>query len=181
MMLDRPPPRRDNLSVLSAGVTRKRITHTLLSAYADGLLSEETFNYRIDQLLGARVIDPKRLIGDLRFRRALGRRGRWLSALRRSLSRGPEPAAPEDEFILALDWTGATGELIVGRHHACDVVLDDLSVSRRHARLVFRDGSWVVQDLESTNGTIVNGVGVGRCALLPGDRLVLGEAFLRID
>lgn len=69
----------------------------------------------------------------------------------------------------------------MGRHHGCDVVFDDLSVSRRHARLVFRDGSWVVQDLESTNGTIVNGVQVGRCALRPGDHLVLGDAFLRVD
>jgi pilus assembly protein CpaF len=71
--------------------------------------------------------------------------------------------------------------LLVGRHHACDVVLPESSVSRRHARLVFRDGTWVVQDLESTNGTIVNGVRVGRCALRPGDHLILGDAHLRID
>jgi pSer/pThr/pTyr-binding forkhead associated (FHA) protein len=61
------------------------------------------------------------------------------------------------------------------------VVLVELSVSRLHARLVFRDGSWILQDLESTNGTIVNGVLVGRCALRPGDRLLLGKARLRID
>ncbi len=172
------------LPVVGSGASRRRITHTLLAAYADGLLSEETFNHRIDQLLGARVIDSGRLVGDLRFRRALDWRAKVLrmaAALRQSLVRSRESDGPENEIILALDWTGATGELIVGRHHSCDVVLDEPSVSRRHARLVFRDGSWVVQDLESTNGTIVNGVGVGRCALLPGDRLLLGDAFLRID
>ena len=170
--------------MLGSGASRRRIAHTLLSAYADGLLSEETFNYRIDQLLGARVIDPKRLTGDLMFRRAADWRTRLLtaaSAVRRSLIPARELGPTLNEIILALDWTGGTGELIVGRHHGCDVVLDDLSVSRKHARLVFRDGSWVVQDLESTNGTIVNGVRVGRCALRPGDHLALGDAFLRID
>jgi pilus assembly protein CpaF len=54
-------------------------------------------------------------------------------------------------------------------------------VSRRHARLLFRDGSWVLQDLQSTNGTTVNGVPVGRCQLRPGDRLIFGTACLRVD
>jgi hypothetical protein len=170
--------------VLGSGASRRRIARTLKAAYADGLLSEETFTYRIDQLLGGRLIDPKRLIGDLRFRRAVDWRTRLLStadALKRSIARAREVGPSPDEIILGLDWTGATGELIVGRHHACDVVLEDGSVSRRHARLVFRDGNWVVQDLKSTNGTIVNGVRVGRCAVLPGDRLALGEALLLID
>lgn len=167
--------------MVGPGASRRRITHTLLAAYADGLLSEETFNYRLDQLLGARVIDPRRLVGDLMFRRAADWRTRLLSAIRRSLVPARTVGPALNQIILALDWTGATTELIVGRHHGCDVVLDDLSVSRKHARLVCRDGSWVVQDLESTNGTLVNGVSVGRCALRPGDHLVLGHAFLRVD
>jgi pSer/pThr/pTyr-binding forkhead associated (FHA) protein len=83
--------------------------------------------------------------------------------------------------LLALDWGAGRGELILGRHRACDVVFSDRTVSRHHARLVYRDGSWVLQDLESTNGTTVNGVRVGRCALRPGDRLALGDQQLRID
>jgi pSer/pThr/pTyr-binding forkhead associated (FHA) protein len=83
--------------------------------------------------------------------------------------------------LLALDWTGVVPELLVGRSRRCDVVLDDPGVSRRHARLVFRDGSWVLQDLQSTNGTTVNGVQVGRCQLRPGDSLTLGTACLRVD
>jgi pilus assembly protein CpaF len=54
-------------------------------------------------------------------------------------------------------------------------------VSRRHARLVFRDGSWVIQDLRSCNGTEVNGLVVGRCELRPGDHVVLGDEHLVID
>ena len=70
---------------------------------------------------------------------------------------------------------------MIGRHHACDVVLENLSVSRHHARLLFRDAKWIVQDLESTNGTIVNGTRIGRCELRPGDQLGLGNAHLTID
>lgn len=71
--------------------------------------------------------------------------------------------------------------LIVGRLPSCDVVLTATSVSRRHARLLFRDGSWVIQDLDSLNGTEVNGVAVGRCELRPGDHLCLGDEYLVID
>ncbi|MGO9750395.1 MAG: FHA domain-containing protein [Solirubrobacteraceae bacterium] len=71
--------------------------------------------------------------------------------------------------------------MLLGRHRGCDVVLSDLSVSRRHARLIFRDEKWVLQDLASTNGTVVNGRRVGRCELRPGDRVLIGEERLRID
>lgn len=60
---------------------------------------------------------------------------------------------------LALDWSGAISELILGRRRDCDVVLSDPGVSRRHARLFFRDGSWVLEDLDSTNGTTATASG----------------------
>jgi pilus assembly protein CpaF len=56
-----------------------------------------------------------------------------------------------------------------------------MNVSRRPARLVFRDGGWILQDLGSTNGTLVNGEPAGRCRLQPGDHLVIGDHHLRID
>jgi pSer/pThr/pTyr-binding forkhead associated (FHA) protein len=87
----------------------------------------------------------------------------------------------EDAVLLALDWTGDTDELFVGRHHSCDILLESPLVSRRHARLVFRDGSWIIQDLESTNGTCVNGARVGRCKLRPGDEVAFGSDRFRID
>jgi FHA domain len=170
--------------VLGSGASRKRIARTLNAAYARGLLSEETFAYRLDRVLSDRLIDPGRLIGDLSFRPAAswGTRVRAATAtLRRSLGVSPQPGASPEETLLALDWTGATAELLVGRHHGCDVMLEEPTVSRRHARLVFRDGEWVLQDLESTNGTLLNGARVGRCALRPGDHLTLGYARLRID
>ncbi len=146
-----------------------------------GLLSSETFSHRLDQLFQRRLIDPVRLIGDLSTRGSR-RRPAWFALVAGAVerwTRGEHFVPPA--MLLALDWTGGQGELILGRHDSCDVVLSDPSVSRRHARLVFRDGNWVLQDLHSTNGTLVNGVRVGRCTLRPGDRLALGDEQLRID
>lgn len=84
-------------------------------------------------------------------------------------------------MLLALDWSGDHEQLLVGRDPGCDVVLTDPTVSRRHARLVARDGGWIVQDLESTNGTIVNRARVGRCRIAPGDRIQFGDQLVTID
>jgi FHA domain len=171
--------------VIGPGASRRQIARTLGAAYADGLLSEETLHHRLDQLLGARLIDPFRLVGDLHPRspgRGWGARlvDAARTALRTVASTRLEPTA-KPPVLLALDWTGGQSELLVGRHRDCDVVLLSLAVSRRHARLVFRDGNWVLQDLDSTNGTTVNGVRVGRCELRAGDLVELGDARLQID
>ncbi len=157
----------------------------LNAAYAGGLLSEDTFARRLDQLLEGRLIDPFRLIGDLNFRSSPD--GPFLRFARTALAavgrvRVRGWAEVEDRpILLALDWGGVQRELLVGRAGGCDVVLSDPSVSRWHARLHFRDGRWVLQDLDSTNGTIVNGVRVGRCELRPGDRLIFGDKHIRVD
>ena len=153
--------------MLGSGARRHRLARTLNAAYAEGLLSEETLAHRLDVLFASAVIDPVRLVGDLTRRVPRRRRGHG----RRD----------EKAILLALDWSGAQEELLVGRHYACDVVITDATVSRRHARLIFRDGGWIVQDLESTNGTLLNGKRVGRCRLRPGDQLALGDQRLRVD
>ncbi len=68
------------------------------------------------------------------------------------------------------------GGLVVGREADAGVVLTDAAVSRHHARLVFCDGGWTVEDLDSLNGTFVNGVPVRRRALVNGDRLEMGTS-----
>ena len=50
------------------------------------------------------------------------------------------------------------GEMIIGRGSACDLVIDQESLSRKHARLSVGDGAVLVEDLGSTNGTYVNDV-----------------------
>ncbi len=164
-----------------AGESRRRIAQSLKAAYGDGLLSERTLAHRLDLLLGSALVEPAGLVGDLTLRaprRSLADtlvRAVCLARRMTGFAAAPEPT------LLALDWHGGDGELLVGRHHACDVVLTDPSVSRRHARLSFRDGNWVLRDLDSTNGTAVNGKRVVRCRLLPGDYLELGDELLLVD
>lgn len=166
--------------MLRSGDWRRRLAATLTLAHRDGLLSEHTFAHRLDVLFGSAVIEPRRLVGDLTLRaprRSLAHT--VIDGARRVAAAAAPPAEPAR--VLALDWSGVCEELLVGRHHACDVVLTDPSVSRRHARLRFRRGRWIVLDLGSTNGTRVNGHAVGRCRLAPGDRLMLGDETLVVD
>lgn len=71
-------------------------------------------------------------------------------------------------------------EVTIGRTEDCEiaVVLDDI-VSRRHARLELgADGEWRVTDLNSLNGTLVNGREVKGSVLKRGDRLFLGQSTI---
>lgn len=76
--------------------------------------------------------------------------------------------------------------IFIGRDEGCDLYLDDPSVSRRHARVYFDPQPGLVpvvyiQDLESTNGTVVNGDGVHRSVLGHGDRVHIGDILLRFE
>lgn len=176
---------RENLHVLAAaGASRQQMTRTLNAAYADGLISEHTFVYRLETVLRARLIDPAQLVGDLHLRAPRSSlRTRLSSTMSTVIGRFENAFGVEgvESTLLALDWTGDPQELVLGRSSRCDVVLSDPSVSRRHARLLFRDGKWVLQDLASTNGTLVNDRRVGRCELRPGDLVLVGDARLRVD
>ncbi len=74
--------------------------------------------------------------------------------------------------------TRLTGPATIGRLPECDVRLDDPSVSRRHARLEPSGSRWHIEDLDSTNGTRVNGEAVHRAELPHGDQLELGSVAL---
>jgi hypothetical protein len=64
----------------------------------------------------------------------------------------------------------------IGRSRHCDVVLEDTGVSRRHAAVRPGAEGWVLEDLDSTNGVLLNGRPVdGEQPLAPGDRIELGS------
>jgi len=63
----------------------------------------------------------------------------------------------------------------IGRSPDCGVFLDDVTVSRRHAALVERDGRWHIDDLGSLNGTFVNRRRVDSAALEDGDEIQIGK------
>ena len=64
--------------------------------------------------------------------------------------------------------------LTLGRVAGCDIVIDDTKASRRHARIVAQDGVVEVEDLGSSNGTMLNGKPVQRRVLRDGDEIQIG-------
>ena len=78
---------------------------------------------------------------------------------RRQMALGPEPLA-------------------IGRDPQNDIVLDDRRVSRKHSEIRVRLGRYTLYDLQSTNGTYVNGRRVAEIVLSDGDRIAIGGVEL---
>lgn len=70
-------------------------------------------------------------------------------------------------------------QLTIGRDSSNGVAINDAEVSRKHSRLSFQGGKYVLEDLGSTNGTFVNGQRLaGPVVLKPGDVVSLGEQIV---
>ena len=71
--------------------------------------------------------------------------------------------------------------LVLGRSTDADVHINDGSMSRRHARIVTRQGVWLIEDLGARNGTYVNGERIeGRRPLAIGDLVQMGATTIRV-
>lgn len=100
--------------------------------------------------------------------------GRLLAPVPGSASNGPElrvqvPGRPESTFVLNKPETN------IGRDATNDLVLESAVVSRRHAVVTAGDGGFRVRDLQSTNGTAVNGQRVAESVLRDGDIIRIGD------
>lgn len=71
--------------------------------------------------------------------------------------------------------------LVIGRSPDVDVVINDSNVSRRHAEVWRTSDGVAVRDLQSTNGTFVNGHRISAVSLSPRDDLTIGPLHLRIE
>jgi DNA-binding NtrC family response regulator len=74
----------------------------------------------------------------------------------------------------------ARPRVLLGHSRACDVVVPDALVSRRHAVLELREAGLWLKDLDSTNGTRVNGLRVGSAWLGGGERLEVGSTVFEV-
>jgi hypothetical protein len=170
------PPRSDE--VRASDAERDHVIGELGDRFVEGRLTHETFTARVDAALRARVRSELRgLVADLPRRRPFGAAFRaaasasWRRAIRavdRWTRKAPMPlmlpAGPQLRFT-------------IGREPACDLTLEDLTVSRWHASLLHSDGSWLLADLGSTNGTRLNGWRVNMpTPVAPGDFVSFGAA-----
>jgi pilus assembly protein CpaF len=73
-------------------------------------------------------------------------------------------------------------EINVGRVQGNDLMLPKGNVSKHHARLLYRDGRFIVTDLKSTNGTYVNGRKISQATIVrEGDKIYIGDFVLRLE
>ena len=72
-------------------------------------------------------------------------------------------------------------EITIGRNSANDITIDNLAVSDRHARICKTNGTYVMEDLDSTNGTIVNGRKIKQITLRGGLQVEIGKHILLIE
>ena len=70
----------------------------------------------------------------------------------------------------------------LGRDEACDIVFSDEAVSRNHAQIIFENGQFFIEDLESTSGIYVNRhKAQDKCALNPDDEILIGSTKIKIE
>jgi S-DNA-T family DNA segregation ATPase FtsK/SpoIIIE len=69
---------------------------------------------------------------------------------------------------------------VIGRDEDCQVVLDDPRVSGQHAMVYFASGEFRVRDLNSTNGSLLNGSPLTEFAYQDGDDLRVGKTVARL-
>jgi len=72
------------------------------------------------------------------------------------------------------------GALVLGRDVSADITVASDAVSRRHCKLSREGGAWWIEDLRSTNGTLVNDAPVTRAALRAGDQIRVGDTVFKL-
>ena len=103
---------------------------------------------------------------------------------------GPEVQRGNDAWLIAERGGGLTrderfdliGGLSIGRSKDADVQIEDRYASGIHARLFSREGRHWVEDMNSTNGTTLNGAALnGEAELVDGDTVQIGDTVFRFE
>src|ERR1700751_1856941 len=73
-------------------------------------------------------------------------------------------------------------EVTIGRVQGNDIILPKGNVSKRHSRIVLKDGKFIIVDLKSTNGTYVNGRKItSPIVIKSSDKVYIGDFVLVVD
>ena len=72
-------------------------------------------------------------------------------------------------------------EVTIGREPETDIQIDNISVSRVHAKIIEGPNYYLLEDLDSTNGTFVNGKRINKKYIKADDEITIGKHVLMID
>ena len=73
------------------------------------------------------------------------------------------------------------GEITIGRNPGNDIHIDNLGVSKQHAKISKQDSAYVIEDLNSTNGTFINNKRIAKAILNDSDEVHIGKHSLKIS
>jgi hypothetical protein len=172
----RPPVR-------ASDAERDQAISALRERYAEGRLTKDTFVRRVDAALRARErSELAQLFADLPSARPLAAAvASWLARTghaARSRVSAVLAAPPPPALVFP---RGTASMFTIGRAQNCDLVLAEDSVSRYHARLDRHRDGWLLGDLGSTNGTMLNGWRVtAPVAVRAGDWVSFGRATFQV-
>jgi hypothetical protein len=191
-------PTNPDATLRASDSERDNAVDELGERFAEGRLSQDTFLHRVDEAYGARdrrqldrlFTDLPRRDGPAGLSRLRAVRDAMREAVVEPLRRAAQPAQPRPAAqsrppvsgarppqALCFPPIGPATSFTIGRDGACDLLIEDTSVSRWHARLVREGDRWLLSDTGSTNGTRVNGWRVRQPVLVqPGDYVSFGSA-----
>jgi hypothetical protein len=156
------------------------------------LLARPVVEFETDERLGlgefgiqTRVVPPEAEAGREEAHEQSGRTMVYSSAGRVAEPLEERARSRTDTALVLLDGkrmvVGPAG-VTLGRSRQCDIVVNDSNVSREHAEIRPRGGSWVLRDLGSTNGSSLNGRRIdGPEVLKPGDEIELGTSKMTFE
>jgi hypothetical protein len=181
------PAGTPSLPLRASDAERDQVVGELRERFAEGRLSQDTFMHRMDAALRARerrelaglladMPAPRRLADAARGALS-GTAARCQAAAQRAAGRWQAAVRPAARWPPLLFPAGSEHWFTIGRDGGCDLVLAEITVSRRHARLERDEAGWLLEDLGSTNGTRLNGWRVcSPVRVRAGDQVSFGAA-----
>lgn len=91
-----------------------------------------------------------------------------------------EYSGDESSFVCG-DTVPIGNKISIGRNSSNQMVLPSQSVSNYHAQIYFEDGRYMLEDLNSTNGTFINGIKVDKKNLQPRDEIRISQTVIIVS
>ncbi len=166
-------PAQNGWMLRASDQLRERTVTQLGDGYAQGMLGFDTLCRRVDRAYAARSTDQLlALVRDLPASSGSAIRGLWDLVV----SFAEDQRAVNAPALLTPPVSERARRYLVGRDVGCDLRIDVDTVSRRHAALERTGEKWTIEDLNSFNGTFVNGWRVNTpTAVEPGDAIQLAD------
>jgi hypothetical protein len=156
------------------------------------MLSKPVIEFETDERLGlgefgiqTRVVQPEHEPAEPSAEEESGRTMIYSTAGRVAEPLEERARARQQNALLLIEGkrmvVGPAG-VTLGRSRQCDITLEDPNVSRQHAEIRPRGGAWVLTDLGSTNGSLINGRRIDHPEVIkPGDEIEIGTSVIRFE